>query len=567
MSRRLGFFVLCLLALSAASAEAWALGDTEVTANQGVAAGGNITGDVTIGLPPAQIQALVITFTQQIGVATEARAKAEAQAAQVAAELGFTQNAVVAFFRILGEQDVPVEQMPTKLGEIAQRYRDLLTQLKTTGSTDPEVQRLKEQAERALDTGDFARTEELLNQAKARDLAAIEQMQATLAQLQADLDARKLSAADAAAQNGDLMMTQIRYMDAARYYAEAVKLTSEKYAEQLSKHLTSLSEAAGRGGDYRLGLDAAQRALTLDETRLPADNIQIGRRLYYVAEFYKADGHYAEAEKFTIRAISIGEKAPDSEHVNLAEWLGSLVDLYRETGRYGEAEPLARRAVDITEKELGPQNSAVADQLNGLGLLQAELGRYAEAETLLKRAIAINKATIGSDHPDSAKPIVNLATVYQATGRVADAESLFRRALSIWESVLGPNHPYIASGSNNLAQLYDATGRYAEAEPLYRRAIAITEKAFGPEHPDLAIWRNNLATNFWSTGRYAEAEPLFQSVLAIMVKSLPPDHPNLATARENYAAVLDALGRREEAAALRAEAETIRQQREQVPPR
>ena len=52
--------------------------------------------------------------------------------------------------------------------------------------------------------------------------------------LQADLDARKLSAAEAAAENGDLMMTQIRYADAARYYAEAAGLTPETYPEPLS---------------------------------------------------------------------------------------------------------------------------------------------------------------------------------------------------------------------------------------------------------------------------------------------------------------------------------------------
>ena len=131
--------------------------------------------------------------------------------------------------------------MPTKLGEIATRYKDLLAQLKTTGSTDPEVKRLKKEAAEALHAGNFARTEEILNQAKARDLVAVEQMQA-------DLEARKLSAAEAAAENGDLMMTQLRYADAARYYAEAVELTPEKYAEQRSKHLTDLNIAARLGG-------------------------------------------------------------------------------------------------------------------------------------------------------------------------------------------------------------------------------------------------------------------------------------------------------------------------------
>lgn len=526
----------------------------EVTANQGVAAGGSITGStITVGMPPAEVQTLVISFTQQLGVAAEARAKAEARAAQFATQLGFTREAVIGFFRILGEQEVPLEQMPTKLGEIAQRYQELLARVETTKSTNPEIQQLKEQAHHALETGDFSQAEALLNQAKAHDLSAIEQMQAALERMNTDLDARRLSAADAAAENGALMMIQIRYIDAARYYAEAVEITPEKYAEQLSKHLTSLAEAAGRSGDYQLGLDAARRALALDEARLPADSIQLGSRLYYVSEFYREGGRHAEAELLIRRAIDIGEKVPGSGHVDMAEWIGGLADLYRVTGRYAEAEPLARRAVDITERVLGPENSAVAEALNNLGLIQAELGRYADAEPLLKRAIAINEAAPSLKHPeDAAKPLNNLAQVYYATDRYAEAKPLFQRTLLIWESILGPNHPFIASGSNNLAVLYDAIGRYAEAEPLYRRAVAITEKAFGPEHPDLAIWLNNLALNFQKTRRYAEAEPLLQRVIAILGKTLPPDHPYQAQARYNYATFLLALGRPEEAAQLRA---------------
>jgi tetratricopeptide (TPR) repeat protein len=306
-------------------------------------------------------------------------------------------QAIARFFAIVGEASVPPEQLEAKLVEIAQRYQELLARVETPSSTDPAVQQLKEQARAALEAGDFARAEELLNQAKARDLAAIEQMQAALQRLEADLEARQLSAAEAAAANGDLMMTRIRYAEAARYYAEAVGLTPEKYAEQLSERLTDWAEATWRAGDYPSTLDAARRALALDEARLPADDARLGSRL------------------------------------------------------------------------------------------------------------------------------------------------------------------------NNLANLYQAAGRYEQAEPLYERAIAIDEKTLGPEHPDLAIRLNNLANLYQATGRYQQAEPLYQRAIAILDKSLPPDHPNLAVGRENYAVALDQLGRNEEASKLRAQAEMIRQRREQSP--
>jgi tetratricopeptide (TPR) repeat protein len=421
-----------LAALSAASAPAWALGDTEITANQGVAAGGSITGStITVGMPPAQVQALVVTFTRQLGVAAEARAKAEAQAAQLATQLGFTREAVIGFFGILGEQEVPLERMPTKLGEIAQRYQGLLARLQTTSSTDPEVQRLKGKARAALDAGDFARTEELLNQAKARDLAAIKQMRAVMERVQADLDARQLSAAEAAAENGNLMMTRIRYADAARYYAEAVGLTPERHAEQLSKHLTDWAEAAGRAGDYWPALDAARRALALDEARLPADDALLGSRL------------------------------------------NNLAALHQDTGRFAAAEPLMERAIAIREKTLGPEHPNTAASLTSLAVLYLNTGRLAEAEPLFKSMLSIfEKALGGSEHPIVATTTNNLALLYQNTGRLAEAEPLFRRSITIFEKTLPPDHPRLTRVRENYARLFDQLGRHDEAAKLRVQAQA-----------------------------------------------------------------------------------------------
>jgi tetratricopeptide (TPR) repeat protein len=219
--------------------------------------------------------------------------------------------------------------------------------LETPGSTDPEVQRLKEQARDALRAGDFARAEELLNQAKARDLSAIERMEA-------DLDGRKLSAAEAAAENGALMMTQIRYTDAARYYAEAVGLTPEKYAEQLSGRLTDWAVAAQDAGDYRTGLDAARRALALNEARLPTDDARLGSRLNNLALLYRATGRYGEAEPLYRRAVAVLEKSLPSNHPHLMIGLESYAGLLDRLGRGGEAGELRARAEAIRQQRERP---------------------------------------------------------------------------------------------------------------------------------------------------------------------------------------------------------------------
>jgi tetratricopeptide (TPR) repeat protein len=303
---------------------------------------------------------------------------------QIRDELGVTDEALASFFAVVERERVPRHELEPTLKEIARRYKELLARLETTGSTDPEVQRLKGQARDALHAGDFDRAEELLNQSKARDLLAIERMEA-------DLDARKLSAAEAAAENGDLMMTQIGYAEAARYYAEAVELTPEKYPEQLSARLTNWALAAQDAGDYQPALEAARRALALDEARLSADDARLGSRLSNLALFYKDTGRYGEAEPLFKRALAIREKALGPGHPDVAQSLNNLASLYQDTGRYEEAEPLYQRAVAILEKSLPPDHPHLMWGLeNHAGLLD-RLGRGGEAAALRARAEAIRQ--------------------------------------------------------------------------------------------------------------------------------------------------------------------------------
>src|SRR3954451_2555865 len=96
---------LVLLLLGAAATPLWAQ-QTRIEAPGGVAAQRIENSPITVGLPPAEQIRLVEIFSQQIAVSAEARAQAEARATKIAAEYGFTINAVIGLFRILGEQDV-----------------------------------------------------------------------------------------------------------------------------------------------------------------------------------------------------------------------------------------------------------------------------------------------------------------------------------------------------------------------------------------------------------------------------------------------------------------------------
>ncbi len=84
-----------------------------------------------------------------------------------------------------------------------------------------------------------------------------------------------------------------------------------------------------------------------------------------------------EAEKF-------GDQDP-----RLATSLNNLAELYRAQGKYEQAEPLYQRALAIAEKVLGPEHSQVATVLENCAALLHKLNRDAEAERMEARAKAI----------------------------------------------------------------------------------------------------------------------------------------------------------------------------------
>ena len=110
-------------------------------ATEGIAVGGSVSNSQITNIvnqqDPATLAALSKTFADQMAVSAEARAKAEAHAAELASKLGFTSSAVSEFFKILGEQNVPDEKIPTRLIEIATHFTQTQAELAALEPSDP----------------------------------------------------------------------------------------------------------------------------------------------------------------------------------------------------------------------------------------------------------------------------------------------------------------------------------------------------------------------------------------------------------------------------------------------
>jgi hypothetical protein len=95
---------------------------------------------------------------------------------------------------------------------------------------------LKRDASNALEAADFARVEQLLNQASETDAEAAKQLQGTATK-------PLLSAATSKAEIGTLKMIQLAYRDAATYFRQAADLVPQGAPLTRADHLNDLGTA------------------------------------------------------------------------------------------------------------------------------------------------------------------------------------------------------------------------------------------------------------------------------------------------------------------------------------
>ncbi|MEM8640686.1 MAG: tetratricopeptide repeat protein [Cyanobacteria bacterium P01_G01_bin.54] len=228
------------------------------------------------------------------------------------------------------------------------------------------------------------------------------------------------------------------------------------------------------------------------------------------------------------------QAAQDRDQTALATMLNNLAELYRVQGKYEQAEPLFLQALEIRKKVLGEDHSDVALSLNNLAALYYGQGKYEQAEPLFLQALEIRKKVLGEDHSDIAITLNNLAELYRAQGKYEQAEPLFLQNLAILKKVLRGEHSYMAHSLNNLALLYEAQGKYEKAKSLFLQALEMRRRALGEEHPYMAHSLNNLAALYESQGKYEQAEPLYLQAIEIANRSLGGQHPHTQILQNNF---------------------------------
>jgi tetratricopeptide (TPR) repeat protein len=261
-------------------------------------------------------------------------------------ELGVTDSALKSFFKILEQQQVPREDLDSTLRNIAKRYKELQDALQTFTSDDPAVIALEREASKALDAGDFAQAEKLLNEASQKDLEGAQQFQEMATK-------RWLSAAASKAELGALKETQLRWAEAASYYrqaAELVELVPKGADVTLATYLHYWGFASHEAGDYRQAEPPLTRALAIQEKVLGPEPPDLSAILSNLATLYHVQHQYAKAEPLYQRALATLEKMRGPEHPDMILILESYSALLKQINRAAEADELEIRAKIIRAK-------------------------------------------------------------------------------------------------------------------------------------------------------------------------------------------------------------------------
>lgn len=455
---------------------------------------------------------------------------------QLVGELAVTRAALVNLLKALGQKNVDANDLDRVLREFAAEFNRLRRELHTLQSADPAINDLKAGAQWALEQGDFAHAEVLLNQASDLEMQAARKHEAAA-------NEQRLAAAALKADNASLQRTRLAYPQAAKYFLEAAELAPETAAEIRANYIQLAAVALSNAGDFANAEAQAARALKIAAACVGVEHAMSATCANTLGFIYHAKGKYAEAEALYRTTLATREKILGLEHLETAQSVNNLATTCDMLGKHAEAERLYRRALKIRQKLEGADSLEVARLLSNLAALSFKTNRPAEAEALYKRTLAIRIKKLGR-HPLVARTLSSLAVVLDGLGRIDEAQSVMLQTLEIKRSLQGERHPEVAVSLNGLGAIAAERGDYPVAERYLLEALSIRMEKSGPEHPDTARTLFNLGALHEGQGRCDESLRDFERAVAILEKRYPQNHPDL----QLYRGRLDQARRRNNAA-------------------
>ena len=188
----------------------------------------------------------------QLEASGAARAKAEAQAERLAAELNISRGAAVQLLAALGQKEVPAEQAMQRLQEAVLQYQATFARLEALqGARSPAVRAFREKARAAVGDGRFDEADRLSREAADAGIAAARNARALRDEAERAERELLVEAAADLGTRGDLALTRLDYQNAALHFAEAAALLPEGLVDERNGWLVREADAHQRHGAVR----------------------------------------------------------------------------------------------------------------------------------------------------------------------------------------------------------------------------------------------------------------------------------------------------------------------------
>ena len=423
-----------------------------------------------------------------------------------------------------------LEDRERKLAEAADAFVRTRDDLRRLASDDPQVTKLRAEAEEKLALGAFGEARARLKQAAGIDATSAERLAANLVR-------RRLSEAATHQADGGVARAQLDRAGAIAAWEKAAALHEAVEREDVTDAdrrvrnwlLADLGNAARESGDIALALDAYNRMERAARLRL------------------EKSPDLADAE----RDVSVSLN-------RVGDVLRAQGDLAAALARYEESLEIARRlaAADPGHAERARDVSVslnrIGDVLRAQGDLAGALARYKEGLEIRRRPDAADPRQAERAR-DVSVSLERIGNVLEAQGDLAGAQAQYEVSLAIARRLAAtdPSHAErardVSVSLNRIGDVLTAQGDFAGALARYEEGLAISRRlaAADPSHAerarDVSVSLDKIGDVLEAKGDLAGALAQFEDGLAIARRLAATDTGHAERARD-VSASLNRIG-------------------------
>lgn len=423
-------------------------------------------------------------------------------------------------------------------------------------ATQKESDQLKAQALAAVEKGDYATAENLL-QESAKDsiaatastfyeLAKVKELQLKYREAFGDFElaARIAPSNSKYLHDAGHMANKLGFADKAlAYYEKSLPLTIVEYGEcssEIAVLYNNLGEACQIKGEYNKAIEYFEQALDILTIIYGKQHMVVASIYDNLGQAHRCKGNFSQAVTYHKEAIIIDKPFFEEGHPNLARDYNNLGLAYNALNDFETALDYFILSLTINRSFYGdrhPNNAAIN---SNIGYILNTIGEHDKALEYFEQALNIDKGFYGESHPDVAKDYNNLGFTYNRKRECNKAIGFFQLALTIGKKFFGERHPEFAHSYNNLGDSYIQKGDYDIALTYCKEALAIDKFYYGESHPDVAKDYNNLGFLYFCKKEYLQAIEYLEMSLSMLYLFFQPEHPNIVNSQMNLQAAKDA---------------------------